>query len=97
MTIARKSSHYITEIPVPFFLIEQLEERGYYAALKQLVEDTYTQNGNVKVSLLAFSIGGPVSHFFLTRVVNQEWKDTYIHSYIPIAAAWSGKMVFQPY
>ena len=35
-------------------------------------------------------MGGPVSHYFLTEIVNQEWKDIYIHSYIPIVAAWSG-------
>ena len=50
----------------------------------------YQQNGNTKVTLLAISMGGPVSHYFLTSIVNQEWKDTYIHSYIPIVAAWSG-------
>ena len=50
----------------------------------------YEQNGNTKVTLLPISMGGPVSLYFLTRVVNQEWKDTFIHSYIPIAAAWSG-------
>ena len=54
------------------------------------MEETYEQNGNVKISLLAISVSGPVSHYFLTSVVNQEWKDTYIHSYIPIVAAWSG-------
>ena len=69
---------------------EQLEERGYYADLKQLVEEMYEQNGNTKVTLLVLSMGGPVSHYFLTNIVNQEWKDTYIHSYIPIVAAWSG-------
>ena len=73
-----------------FSSIEQLEERGYYADLRQLVEEMYEQNGNAKVSLLALSMGGPVSHYFLTRVVNQEWKETYIHSYIPVVAAWSG-------
>ena len=50
----------------------------------------YKQNGNIKVTLLAFSMGGPVSHYFLTNIVNQEWKDTYIHSYIPVVASWSG-------
>ena len=35
-------------------------------------------------------MGGPVSLYFLTRIVNQEWKDTYIHSYVPLAGAWSG-------
>ena len=54
------------------------------------MEETYKQNGNTKVSLLAISMGGPVSHYFLTEIVNQEWKDIYIHSYIPVVAVWSG-------
>ena len=50
----------------------------------------YRDNGNTKVTLVVFSMGGPVSLHFLTQVVNQEWKDTFIHSYITLAAAWSG-------
>ena len=50
----------------------------------------YQDNGNTKVTLVVISMGGPVSLYFLTQVVNQEWKDTYIHSYISLAAAWSG-------
>ena len=50
----------------------------------------YEDNGNTKVTLLVYSMGGPVSLYFLTQTVNQEWKDTYIHSYISLAAAWSG-------
>ena len=68
----------------------ELRERGYYANLKQLVEQMYEENGNTKVTLLAISMGGPVSHYFLTKVVNQEWKDTYIHAYITLGAVWSG-------
>ena len=50
----------------------------------------YEENGNTKVTLLAISMGGPVSHYFLTQVVDQEWKDTFIHAYITLAAVWSG-------
>ena len=50
----------------------------------------YVQNNNTKVTLVVHSMGGPVSLYFLTRIVNQEWKDTYVHSYIPLAGAWSG-------
>ena len=50
----------------------------------------YQDNGNTKVTLVVISMGGPVSLYFLTQVVNQEWKDTYIHSYISLAAPWSG-------
>ena len=35
-------------------------------------------------------MGGPVSLHFLTKVVDQQWKDTYIHSYITLAGVWAG-------
>ena len=50
----------------------------------------YETNGNRKVTIVVHSMGGPVSLYFLTRVVSQEWKDTYIHSYVALAGAWSG-------
>ena len=50
----------------------------------------YEESGNTKVTILAISMGGPISHYFLTRTVTQEWKDKYIHSYIPIVGAWNG-------
>ena len=69
---------------------EMLTERGYFAALKQLVEQMYEENGNTKVVLFVTSQGGPVSLYFLTKIVSQAWKDTYIDSYIPVAAAFTG-------
>ena len=50
----------------------------------------YETNDNRKVTIVIHSMGGPVSLYFLTRVVSQEWKDTYIHSYVTLAGAWSG-------
>ena len=50
----------------------------------------YEDNGNTKVTLVVISMGGPVSLYFLTQVVNQEWKDMYIHAYISLAAVWAG-------
>ena len=78
------------KVYIAIMTTEQLNQRGCYANLKQLVERMYEENDNTKVTLLVISMGGPVSHYFLTRVVNQEWKDTYIHSYISLAGAWSG-------
>ena len=71
-------------------LTEQLNQRGFYVNLKQLVEQMYEENGNTKVTLVVISMGGPVSLYFLTQVVNQQWKDTYIHGYVSLGAAWSG-------
>ena len=68
----------------------QLNQRGYYTDLKQLVQTMYRQNNNTKVTLVAHSMGGPVSLYFLTNEVDQDWKDQYIHSYVTLAGAWNG-------
>ena len=69
----------------------ELERLGYYNALKQLIEEMYSDNNNTPVSILVVSYGSPVSLYFLTSgLVTQTWKDKYISNYIPIAGAWSG-------
>ena len=62
--------------------------------LKRLVEQVFEENYDTKVTLVAISMGGLVSLYFLTQIVNQEWKDKFIHSYITLAAAWSGASTF---
>ena len=69
---------------------EQLTQRGYYSALKELIEQMYRDNGDAKVALVVHSMGGPVSLHFLTEIVSQEWKDTYIDSYVTLGAAFGG-------
>ena len=70
-------------------IVEQLLARGYYTNLQQLIQTMYKLR-NTKVTIIVHSMGGPVSLYFLTRVINQEWKDKYINSYIALAGAWSG-------
>ena len=64
---------------------------GYYDKLKELIETTRSTYGR-KVNLLASSMGGPVSHYFLTKYsgINQDWKDEYIANYITLMGAWTG-------
>ena len=50
----------------------------------------YEDNGNTKVTLVVHSMGGPVSLYFLTKFVDQEWKDMYINNYVTLAGAWAG-------
>ncbi len=71
---------------------DELERRGYFNNVQSLVEETYIENGNQKVTLVAHSMGGLVSHHFLTSYsgINQEWKDKYIHAWVPLSGAWSG-------
>ena len=76
-----------------YFLIlsvDNLEAMGYYSGLKNLVEEMFVTNNMTRVTLVAHSMGGPVSLYFLNNIVDQTWKDTYIHAYVPVAAAWDG-------
>ncbi len=52
----------------------------------------YEDNGNSKVTIVVHSMGGLVSHHFLTGYsgVDQAWKDKHIHAWVPLSGAWSG-------
>lgn len=61
----------------------------YMTALKYLVQETYENNNNTRVVVLAHSMGNPyVVNFF--RQMTQEWKDKYVDSYIAIAGVFGG-------
>ena len=64
--------------------------RGYYTKLQNLIEEMYTQNNQEKVTIVVHSMGGPVSLYFFTKIVSQEWKDQFINAYIPLSGAWNG-------
>ena len=50
----------------------------------------YNDSNNERVTIVVHSMGGLVSLHFLNDVVSQEWKDKYIHAYIPIGAPFGG-------
>ncbi len=54
------------------------------------METMYTDNGAQRVTLVAHSMGGLVSHHFLTSYVDQTWKDKHIHAWVTLSGAWSG-------
>ena len=64
----------------------QLNQRGYYANLKKLVETMHERNNNTKVTLVVHSMGG-LSISWLINVVGKKWNDQYIHSYVTPAGA----------
>lgn len=67
------------------------ENQEFFTKLKDLVEETYRMNGQVPVTLLAHSMGGPMSLIFLQRQP-QKWKDKYINCLITLAAVWGGSV-----
>jgi hypothetical protein len=62
----------------------------YWSRLKGLIEETYTLNGNQKVAVAALSMGSPYFLGFLNTMVNQTWKDTYIHSFTSMSGVFGG-------
>lgn len=67
------------------------ESEEFFAKLKELVEETYIMNNNTPVTLLAHSMGGPMSLIMLQRQT-QKWKDKYINSLITLSAVWAGSI-----
>ena len=61
--------------------------------MQGVIEQMYEQNNQTKVTIVVHSMGGPVSLYFLNNVVDQAWKDQYIHAYIPLSGAWDGGAV----
>lgn len=67
------------------------ENEKYFSNLIKLVEETYEQNGNKSVVLIAHSMGGPMAYIMLQKV-SQQWKDKYIKSLIGLSGAWGGSV-----
>ncbi|XP_078048857.1 lysosomal phospholipase A and acyltransferase [Augochlora pura] len=67
------------------------ENEEFFTKLKDLVIQTYNENQQTPVTLLAHSMGGPMTLIFLQRQ-SQAWKDKYISSLITLSAAWGGSV-----
>ncbi|KAF6203237.1 hypothetical protein GE061_003655 [Apolygus lucorum] len=67
------------------------ESGRYFENLKSLVEFTYEINGDRKVTLLAHSMGAPMSAIFLRRQ-QQSWKDKYIRGLISLNGVFAGSV-----
>ena len=57
--------------------------------MKTLVEFTYEQNDNQRVTITSHSFGGFHALYFL-QTRSQEWKDKYIKKFITISTPWLG-------
>ena len=70
------------------FLPESQSE--YFSKLKTLIEDTYSANGNKKITLLSHSLGCPYTLVFLNKQT-QDWKDRYILQWITLSGKKKNK------
>jgi lecithin-cholesterol acyltransferase len=63
---------------------------GFMARTTALIEETYRQNGNTPVHLVAHSNGPLYTQYLLTHV-SQQWKNKYIHGFTPVAGNFPGQ------
>ena len=75
---------------IPHSSADNLRRQGYYSQMQGVIEEMYELNNQTKVTMVVHSMGGPVSLYFLNNIVDQAWKDRYIHAYIPLSGAWDG-------
>ena len=68
----------------------QYIKQGYFDRLKALIESTYNNNDRQRVVLIAHSMGAPTTLYFLTKIVDQTWKDTHLRDYITVSGVWHG-------
>lgn len=62
---------------------------------KDLIQETYSANGNTPVHLVGHSNGPLYAQYLLTHT-SQEWKNQYIHGFTPIAGNWPGQGLLYP-
>ncbi len=63
---------------------------GFLERTINLIEQTYADNGNTPVHLVAHSNGPLYAQYLLTHT-SQAWKNKYIHGFTPIAGNWPGQ------
>jgi lecithin-cholesterol acyltransferase len=64
--------------------------RDFLQRTKQLVEDTYRDNGNRPVHLVGHSNGPLYAQYLLTHT-SREWREKFIHGFTPIAGNFPGQ------
>ena len=64
----------------------------FYPKLRELIENAYNLNGQQKVAIFSYSAGGLATYTFLTKFVDQEWKDKYIDRVVFGDASIGGSM-----
>lgn len=68
---------------------------GFLERTIALIEQTYTENQNTPVHLVAHSNGPFYAQYLLTHT-SQAWKNTYIHGFTPLAGNWAGQGLLYP-
>ena len=63
---------------------------GFLQRTIQLIEQTYADNGDTPVHLVAHSNGPLYAQYLLTHT-SQAWKNKYIHGFTPLAGNWPGQ------
>ncbi|MFC7648737.1 hypothetical protein ACFQX6_56060 [Streptosporangium lutulentum] len=68
---------------------------GFLRRTRELVEDTYRDNGDRPVHLIGHSNGPLYAQYLLTHTT-RAWRDKYIHGFTPIAGNFPGQGLLYP-
>lgn len=77
----------------------RLGANGWIASwnkLKSLIEETSASNGNQSVAVVSLSMGSPYFLAFLNNIVDQDWKDQYMHSFTSMSGVFGGSSAAIP-
>ena len=86
------SRHHLSVIILFILPTDGQVKNGYYTALQKLIDDTYMRNNNTPVTLVTHSMGGPITHYFLSHFVPQEWKVSRIKQFISLSGVFGGSV-----
>ena len=84
---------YYSSTAINLFCAAGLRSTGYYQALRDLIEDTYLSNNNASVTLVSHSLGGPITLYFLSKFVSEDWKASRIKQYVSLSGAFGGAVL----
>ncbi|CAL1265696.1 unnamed protein product [Larinioides sclopetarius] len=61
----------------------------YFNAVKNLTEETYDLNQQMRVTFICHSMGCPLMSYFFNQQ-SQPWKDKYVKALVSLGGAWGG-------
>ncbi|XP_076470777.1 lysosomal phospholipase A and acyltransferase-like [Babylonia areolata] len=90
MLVAHNYTRNVNIKGAPYDFRRAPNELGdFYKNLTRLIEDTYVENGNSPMVMVAHSMGNPVMLYFYNHMP-LAWKNKYIRAHIALAGVWAG-------
>lgn len=66
------------------------ESESWLLKFKNLAQKSYEENNSSSIIILCHSYGCPFINYFLSRELEDSWKEKYVRAVVGVAGAWSG-------